>query len=141
MKRSGHRLACVFALLAYSSLLLVGLTSCALQASVPASVSNPPLYPAAEDVRTQERAKGSKIITYKVRENPDTVYKFYDDTLRRDEWYKPVSRTIDNGILYEWIEPTINGPGPNGYRLAVTATPIASGETQVQLDLTWFDPR
>jgi hypothetical protein len=99
------------------------------------------LYPGAQDVVTQEKDKGGKAITYTVRENPDTIFEYYDDTLTKDEWYKPIDRTVTAGVLYEWIEPSINGPGPNGYRLAVIAEPIASGETQVELFLSWFDPR
>ncbi len=68
-----------------------------LNPPIPASAENPPIYPGAQQIKTEELkvsegSKGKRIVL-RTSDPPEKIYQFYKDTLTKDDWdeapYRP----------------------------------------------------
>jgi len=124
---------------------LATLVACSVvpRSEIPASAQNPPNYPNAQQVKTEEEVGARKIITFQTSDAPADVCTYYRDTLAKDGWSQVECASGSKAITgnFEWLQTDLNGPTDVAYRIVLTAKAIESGQTSVKLDLSEFDPR
>ncbi|MDQ3706560.1 MAG: hypothetical protein M3437_15345 [Chloroflexota bacterium] len=122
-----------------------------LRTDPPVSVETPLIYPGAQQVGIQRATNGDTIIVFKTEHKEDEVFRFYNNALTRDGWYRCESQyytwgscaPIDDGIIFQWTQAGFDGPTDLGYRLTVIADreQQPSNLTSIRLSIVRFDPR
>jgi hypothetical protein len=131
-----------------SGLLLVGLallcvsvftiTSFLHVPDAPASTKSPPLYPGAENVRSQEERDfpGTRIqiVTFQTHNDPATVSSFYKDALTKDGW-----KLLTHSQSMQYYRHILIGGGgldsDPEYSLEVQTKVVSSGKTEAEVIL------
>jgi hypothetical protein len=116
----------------------------------PPSVQNPPSYPGAQFLEVKSNGTEDKIITFQTPDKVADVLRFYDKVLRDDGWYRCESNSdvglsclaVPNGVVYQWVQGSIDGPTNLGYRFTLVATDTGNvtGLTPVRIEIIRFNP-
>src|SRR5438876_23859 len=121
------KLTCVIGVFVIT--LCICLSSCSTVTQPPASTQKPPIYPNAQQVETSVLLQTTELIRFQTSDKPDSVYKFYEETLLRDGWLRPISQPTSGGIAFDWRQSSVDGPTHLAYRLTVVAVTTPTEQT------------
>jgi hypothetical protein len=122
-------------------LCLFSIVACSSVTEPPPSTRNVPVYPDALELTRSSVSEGTNFITFKTPDSPEDVYAFYEETLSKDGWARPIDQyQPDIGVAYEWRQASINGPTHLAYKLEIVATKTTTSMTDVEIVIMSFDP-
>ena len=109
---------------------------------IPETVYDLPIFPGAQDINITHGDNNDQTVTYRALAQPSEICEFYRTTLARDYWRIPSCSAEDPlNATFEWTQTDQNGPTSVGFRLYLTASELKSGQSNVTLDLSSYDPQ
>ncbi len=102
---------------------------------LPNSVSNPLVYPGAQDVRVTASDDCGKDITFTSNDSDAQIAVFYQDVLAKDGWSGPIDFTGDRRLYsqFNYVQRSLDGHALNSYQADVSFKDGA--ETDVTLSI------
>jgi hypothetical protein len=111
--------------------------------TLPASTNNPPEYPGAQNVKTEEDQSGgtvlTKEITFQTADPPATVFDFYRKALLADGWKG--GRVLPSEQTFRYIPGADAKGSVPEILLELNASRIDASTTDVKITFTSYPPR
>jgi hypothetical protein len=103
---------------------------------LPESVSNPPIYPGAQNVRVTTSNDCRKDITFTSNDSDAKIAAFYESVFAKDGWSSPSTLTGDTKLYTEfnYVQRSLDGHVLNSFQIDVSFTDAS--ETQMNLSIT-----